>query len=738
MKYIPRQYNYLLASPNDDKPKEYILELNEYLTENSLLIRDETINKFMVFESPEHYQNVYSNKVHLCHEIIMGHQKQKPKFDIDGGTESDFDDILEYIIAVFDETYHVNPDIIICDSSNDKKFSKHIIIANYCFANNIEAKWFNEILKSVIECMPCSQYIDFSVNKYVQNFRIQGSTKQSADGPRTKTSNRSLIDTLITQTKNCKLLPLKAEYKKKEIPNINNINISNELIKDLPIDYSTWRPGKTHNNLITFKRQKSNYCQICQRQHDNIGMYIAVHHDKITQHCYRSAGSITLKEIEKSYTCYYDVVKEYNSKSFDDLTIITKIKNALKQVVMFKLSGATSTVLLKVDTNEYELQKFSAFISSVSHQYININNKKYDFGYIFHKYPNEFSSKNIVFRPAKTLSADYINLFTGFATQPANGNINVIEPILDHIMKVWANNNIEIYNYILDWFANIIAGEKNGTAIIVYSKKHGAGKNVITDFIKDKVIGKTYSTQCNDLDQLTSKFNNKFANKILTIINEANNIEGGGVSYHKTFDKMKDLITATNITVERKGIDSFEVDDYNNYIITTNNEYPVKVEEYDRRYTFLKVNEEFVGDKEYFDNLHKYTVGEQSAAAASAFLYFLQTRQITNDVRRPLMTDWKRTLINLFKPQDLVKDFISQTTYTEKLQLSGRIYMDYTDYCNRNGIKALSNISLLRKLKLENFIGDSIKRSRREGDKIIREVYYEINDDYIIEINNNE
>lgn len=52
---------------------------------------------------------------------------------------------------------------------------------------------------------------------------------------------------------------------------------------------------------------------------------------------------------------------------------------------------------------------------------------------------------------------------------------------------------------------------------------------------------------------------------------------------HKSNDKLKSLITQTQQKIERKGLDVQTINNFNNYIFLTNNDWAIKIEASDRR-----------------------------------------------------------------------------------------------------------------------------------------------------------
>lgn len=435
---------------------------------------------------------------------------------------------------------------------------------------------------------------------------------------------------------------------------------------------------------------------------------------------------------------------KYHNKTYLNNTIFTEIVIDLKKVISICRAGAASSVCLKISIKNYMLQRFSSFLADAKNYWITIDKKQYLLSVVIKKYSGEYSYSNFTFNPSGIVESDELNLFTGYDIKADASNILICQPILDHILHIWANDDSELYEYILDWLASVICGNKNGTVLVLYSKLQGAGKNCITDFISRKVIGEKYSAEAEDIDQLVSKFNMQFANKLLVIVGEASNIDS---NYHKIFNRMKNLITNERATIESKGVNPVILPDYRNFIITTNNECPVKIEMNDRRYTLIKINESRAGDTNYFTNLSKYLKGEYANKAASGFLHILMTRKITNDVTWAKMTQWKKDLISSHSHVEIVNminltkqinqdnhidAFIEQTTYIEIRQRIDQINQDYYQFCQNNNIKGVSLVALMIQLRKRKFVvGERTFEKHRNNGRLDKTSFCNIADIYL-------
>lgn len=714
-----KKYIWLFNRPDKKRAEAQVLELNETLSARSLVVREQTqrrdkTSRYMVFETIEEYRLAYHLNAaeHLNHEVILEWQPQKLKFDLDSGDTDKLEEIKMYIEMVFTDIYPNNNPPIICDcsSSSATKFSHHLIITNCCLENGKECKHFYEQLKKQLkedsqeDLIAC---IDWSVNKKTQNLRLAYSTKEGRK--KRIPTGFTFEDTLVTNTKGLPMLPKLADYSYK---NSEFADAGIPLDAMATIDPTIWATGSKKGNMLSFLRLKASHCDICNREHTSIGMYIFVANDKVLRGCYHGTEYRTIwttpfcgeggfsepvddtaqiaspcKHVEPLQTNYFQVVKYYsghhselNKKEFTRVLVRDLLK-----VMRVTVRGNSSIVVLKLG-NDYEIQKWNTFMPTLNNMRCwaakenkNEKVKPMDIKNIVLDNMKLFGAADVVFDPSRKNSEDKINIFNGFAASflpPDNTNIT---PIINHIEQIWAGGNLVASTYILDWMANIIQGRKNETALVLYSAP-GAGKNIITGLLCD-IIGELYATPARDIESLTGKFNNLYANQMLVVIDEASNIEGGIANYHKTFDQMKNLITNHTIVLEKKGVDAVKMKDFTSYIITTNNRVSVKVEEGDRRYSMFHLPDTVKDNTEYFDKLNNCI--EKSK---HSFYQFLLTRKITCNMRRPYVTQYKTDIIM----RDSATEYARSVPQTEVKMAQYELYADYEEWCGQNNKKPTS------------------------------------------------
>ena len=199
VKGLQKRKGLLELAPRPNYPDSLIVAMD--------IIRDGEDSKiyrlFQGYSDFAIYQNneyILKGRLRHFYEIIHN-SYQKSHFDIDvslGPKDSDIketeitDPLIKAIISSFEEFLHisirVDRDIILCVShgttkmidDGNRKLSFHIVVDNYCHEDNIEAK---KLYEKVREKCPLNiqKYIDSSVYKLNQEFRIQGSCKLKAD-----------------------------------------------------------------------------------------------------------------------------------------------------------------------------------------------------------------------------------------------------------------------------------------------------------------------------------------------------------------------------------------------------------------------------------------------------------------------------------------------------------------------------------------------------------------------------
>lgn len=316
------------------------------------------------------------------------------------------------------------------------------------------------------------------------------------------------------------------------------------------------------------------------------------------------------------------------------------------------------------------------------------------------------------------------NLFTGFKAKPIwdlegyyNDYYKRVDVLFSHIKNIWCKGDEKAYEYILNWLAHLFQypNKKIGIMIVLKSIKQGAGKNIIFDFIRDYVFGEKYCLEINNMEQLTGKFNSLLQNKLITLADEV----GMFGTDHRNSDKLKNIITQPKQNIEKKGMDSFKINDYNNFIALTNNDWAFKIEAGDRRHICLELSNEKVGDDDYFNKIGDCFNSE----CGNIFYSILLNRDISNWKKLDIpMTELKRELKLNSMPKPLLY-MIDIVEGKEKVNLDSQnrihqsnLFDKFKEWLSVNGYNDKYNVRRF-KLDLEKIEVKQMERFKIGGNK---------------------
>lgn len=284
------------------------------------------------------YSKKLSRSKRYFYELILGEKSQKPHFDIDIEDDSVDgekikDQVIEAIILILAEKgveLDFN-DILIYTSHGINKKGKykqsyHIVINNYCHANNVEAKAFYQLVVDYVT-EECKQYIDAGVYSPTQQFRIVGSTKIGTNRHKTlqkvwyykgkeivhkypeevEDPDHELVmqleESIVGFVANCKFLPafvpkvIKKSYEETDDITYDDAKAAMKLMltksKTLDSIHDPRFPYKFEEitgPVIVLKRLKPSFCRVCNRvhEHENPFLFIVGEERHVYFHCRRA------------------------------------------------------------------------------------------------------------------------------------------------------------------------------------------------------------------------------------------------------------------------------------------------------------------------------------------------------------------------------------------------------------------------------------------------------------------
>ena len=245
--------------------------------------------------------------------------------------------------------------------------------------------------------------------------------------------------------------------------------------------------------------------------------------------------------------------------------------------------------------------------------------------------------------------------------------------------------------------------EKTEVAIVFYSLIEGAGKNIIFEIFSELLSG--YTAKFKDTDSLTSRFNAEMMGKLFCIGDEIK------AKAQEVANELKDIITRKKEVIEFKGKDKIYIKDYKNYAFTTNNENVFKVDNSDRRFTFIECPDEKKSN-EYFNNLSDFITNKDKL---TNLFNFFKSRDISNfNPRNIIKNDYKLRLILANAPAYIkfIKDEFDN--YTNQYFTTEHLYKKSIDYAKYNKLNSSYTQDLFNK-QFKRVFGDFQKKRNNKS-----------------------
>lgn len=212
--------------------------------------------------------------------------------------------------------------------------------------------------------------------------------------------------------------------------------------------------------------------------------------------------------------------------------------------------------------------------------------------------PRRRDFEGVHFHPS-VVKPGWYNLYQGFTVKPAETlDMGHIEKYMWHINNIICSNEAILKDYIWAWVADMyqVPEDKKGVAIILRGGK-GTGKGFFVKPLLD--LWGHHAMSIINPSQFTGRFNSHLANKILMYIDEAfwtgSRKEAEGV--------VKGLITEVSIAIEAKGVDVVYLENFNKFIMASNQDWAVPASFDERRFCCIDVNPAAAQNIRYFTHL---------------------------------------------------------------------------------------------------------------------------------------
>jgi hypothetical protein len=689
------------------------------------------------------------------------HEFVKPYFDLDvNDYDIGYEEIKENKDLFLEKAkkkiskMFVSDSLSISETIRPDKISYHIIVNDTKVNFNDYCKYMKQN-KDYFKGL----FIDFSVYKSYGKFRMIKCRKENQKEkmqPITFTNKKDIYKHFITNINDSMIL-LKLEIKEEKKPIVTK---QNKMIT-------------SNNQYVICDEERLNY--ICNdldvSRFDNydswrdvmLCVYYICHENK-----YDNKSKIIINQLsQKSKNYDYDKVNEFINKSLkydinkpyglDFLLNLLKKDNYDSYLLYSKGYDNTYTIVKKDFESEiFKVMQPVCFCKQEEDDLYMYNNKG-----ISHAYQNKYSYKIVTdkkgvksllktpfinqwlcdedMRTYKKLNfypnvskcpKNEFNMFDGLRMEKSALKIDPkdiqenIKPILDHIF-ILTGKVQENADYFIKWLAQLVQkpGELLGISVVFVSKQ-GTGKNVLTDFIGKSILGKKYYHSTAKSDDVYGQFSEYLRNKILINLDEASSKDN-----FQNSDKLKNLITASEITYEKKYVPSIVINNYCRFIFSTNNPTAVKIEHSDRRFVIYKSNDELRNNKKYFNKLLKCTADEKVQKSFYDYLMSIDIENYDFINERPL-TEIYRDMQEVNVPIEI--KYLIDLYENNKLKKikSKDLFSNFTNFRFDNGYETYKTNSNKFGRIMKNIKG--VNKIRSNG------IYYEFNIKELIKYFNKE
>jgi hypothetical protein len=272
-----------------------------------------------------------------------------------------------------------------------------------------------------------------------------------------------------------------------------------------------------------------------------------------------------------------------------------------------------------------------------------------------------------LFRPIgiyeKTKKTNYYNLFQGFGyrtniykNEIKEEDFKLLNDYLNYILEYICENNLKSFSYLMSLLKHILVKprEKNGVAVVLYSKEKACGKNDVADclgitfgeYLSKSIKFKEMMNQFTDIDDF-----------LLIFVDE---VDKKTMKSSENYSMIKNKITDINGTSTKKFRDTVKSKSYTRFFFLTNELESIRTDSDETRFFYLNVKKETDDDK-----LQHITKLIRTVKKSKTFniLFGKLLEKCDFEIYKD-RTDWAKNIpitktSNMFKSLTVIEQFLS-------------------------------------------------------------------------------
>ena len=190
-----------------------------------------------------------------------------------------------------------------------------------------------------------------------------------------------------------------------------------------------------------------------------------------------------------------------------------------------------------------------------------------------------------LFEETEFMKKDYSDLTTLPLDQAVDELKNRCKVIYEILINIFGEK--EYLERFINWIAYILQERKKSyTAWLITSNVQGVGKDLMFQHMLMPIFGKKQCQMMNG-SRIAKNFNKIDMNCFLRGYNEVFSAGNVRENLHRK-ESLKDLITSHYQSIEIKGVDTFQSHNFMNFILFSNSEHPIFIDEEDRRFNVIR------------------------------------------------------------------------------------------------------------------------------------------------------
>jgi len=170
-----------------------------------------------------------------------------------------------------------------------------------------------------------------------------------------------------------------------------------------------------------------------------------------------------------------------------------------------------------------------------------------------------------------------------------------------HLMRVLCDNNETLFQYFVNWTANLIQFPSQKSTCPVFVAEEGIGKGTFVRFLEGMLGTHKVLATSNPSEHVWGHFNGGMQDSYIVDIEELSKKDSKNAT-----GRIKELITEPNIVINNKGVKPFTIKSFHKFIMNSNESNPIETSNGDRRKFIVRCSDELKHNTAFWDKMRGF------------------------------------------------------------------------------------------------------------------------------------